>query len=452
MIHYIWLIARDEINSMLVSIYENIFLVTSLIFSIVGVVYWVGLIPPGKLLVATAGENSGYSRLVKLTQGEFKKSGIDIELRFTSGSLENIALLRNLGEGVDAALIQGGLDPKEEDLDEIVSLGSVGYEPVWIFYRNNLAQKPKQLKDFASLLVGVGPVEGGTQAIARKIFLAHNIEIDNKKNFKFDSYENNARDLKNGTLDAIIIVSPILSISVRDLLKSKEYDIFDFKYSEAYEKRFPFLQTVKIPIASLDFDLLIPPRDITLIATTTSLVVKKSLHPDTQILILSTLKKIFMESKVLFFSKRGEMPSYIDPTYSLSEPAKYFYENGLAFGLKHFPYRVAGIVDKIWLLLTAILFILYPLSRLNIGHRITRYHAENRIIYKRLFEIRAALYGVEQLSIGQIYDLKKILDEVNALMARHPVPVGAEFEMAVKASLIASLQSRIDEQLRQSKK
>lgn len=451
MIQYIWQIARDELNSILISIYENRIFVISLVFIVSGIIYWMGLIPPKTLTVATASENSGYSQLVKLSQSEFKKGGMDVEPRFTSGSLQNLELLRNLDSGVDAALIQGGLDPREEDLGEMVSLGSVGYEPVWIFYRNSLAKKPEQIKDFSNLLVGVGPDEGGTQAIARKIFSAHNIEIDKKRNFKFDSYENNARDLKNGALDAIIIVSPILSTSVKDFLRSKEYGIFEFKYAQAYEKRFPFLQAVQIPKASLDIDLQIPPRDITLIATTTSLVVKKSLHPDTQIMVLSILKKLFMESKILFFSKRGEMPSYIDPTYPLSDSARYFYDNGLTFGLKHFPYIIAGIVDKIWLLLTAILFALYPLSRLNIGHRITRYHAENRILYKRLFEIQTAIYDIDHLSGKQIESLKIRLEEVNASLSRHSVPVGAEMEMAVKASLINSLQTRMDEKLCQLK-
>ena len=314
MIQYIWQIARDELNSILISIYENRIFVISLVFIVSGIIYWMGLIPPKTLTVATASENSGYSQLVKLSQSEFKKGGMDVEPRFTSGSLQNLDLLRNLDSGVDAALIQGGLDPREEDLGEMVSLGSVGYEPVWIFYRNSLAKKPEQIKDFSNLLVGVGAVEGGTQAIARKIFSVHNIAIDSKRNFKFDSYENNARDLKNGALDAIIIVSPILSTSVKDFLRSKEYGIFEFKYAQAYEKLFPFLQAVQIPKASLDIDLQIPPRNITLIATTTSLVVKKSLHPDTQIMVLSSLKKLFMESKILFFSKRGEMPSYIDFT------------------------------------------------------------------------------------------------------------------------------------------
>lgn len=449
MIHYILQMAKDELHSILASINENKYFIFPATFVAGCIIYFMQLVPSSNLLIATAGEASGYSELVRLSHKELQNNGIDVQSRFTSGSIENITLLGDPNSDVGAALVQGGLDPSDAQLSEIVSLGSVGYEPVWIFYRKDIRKKPNKITDFSNLQVGVGPNQGGTIALVRKVFLAHGIEMDGKSNFVIDSYENNLRNLKAGSLEAAIIVAPILSPAIIELLQSSEYGLFEFEHADAYEKRFAFLKAVKIPTGSIDMGAVIPKHDVTLVATTTSLLVKKSMHPDMQILLLATLKKIFLESKNLFFVARGEMPSYSDPTYPLSESAKYFYENGLTFGLKYFPFKLAGVVDKLWLILTAVFVIAYPLSRLNIGHRIMRYHAAQHDLYRRLFEIQSALIRIESLSSEQLRELHKCIVEIHSSMAKQAIPIGAELEMAVKASFAASLQYRIEERLRQ---
>ncbi len=68
--------------------------------------------------------------------------GIKVELRNTQGAAENLALLRDANSGVDVAFVQGGADAtahgrRAGPTTGLLSLGSLFYEPVWLFYRED---------------------------------------------------------------------------------------------------------------------------------------------------------------------------------------------------------------------------------------------------------------------------------------------------------------------------
>lgn len=443
---YLLKATKDELHSIGKSLAEQKFLILLAFLLICAIIYKLELMPPNKVNIATAGPGSGYTKLVEASQPYLEKNGININIVSTRGSVENLSLVSN-SETVDAALIQGGINASEQELAKIVSLGSVGYEPVWIFTQKDLPIKPKTLKDLSKLTIGVGPPQGGTQAVARKLFKLVHTDIDKSSNFKFDEYERNIDDFKKGELDSIMIISPLVSPAIQELLTNNNFDLFNFEYAKAYEKQFPFLKAVIIPAASIDIDRQIPSKDISLIATTTSLVVKKSMHPDLQILLLSSVKKLIAESKILFFAQRNEMPSYIDPTFSLSAPAQDFYEDGLPFGLKHFPFLIAGFVDKLWFFLAALAAIIYPLAKINIGHRVTRHHAENLATYEELFKIRDQILKIDSMSPEKIRGLLIKLHALQNTISKHKIVVGTESEAAIVYLLTSILEDRLQSQL-----
>src|SRR5205085_806734 len=95
--------------------------------------------PPHRVVLATGPENSAYDEFGKRYAEELKRSHIQVELRHTAGSRENLVLLRDGKEHVDLAFVQGGasetIRTDAETPEPVVSLGSLFYEPVWIFYR-----------------------------------------------------------------------------------------------------------------------------------------------------------------------------------------------------------------------------------------------------------------------------------------------------------------------------
>lgn len=82
--------------------------------------------------------------------------GVDLKIEESTGSVENAELLVDDRDDVEIALIQGGaLTPIQAA--KIYSLGSVGYEPVWIFYRRDAPGKSEYLTDLLGKRIGIGP-------------------------------------------------------------------------------------------------------------------------------------------------------------------------------------------------------------------------------------------------------------------------------------------------------
>src|SRR5882672_9109248 len=102
--------------------------------------------PPRRVVLATGPENSAYAAFGKRYAEELRRYGIRVELKTSNGSRENLRLLHDLKQHVDFAFVQGGSSEAANRLDEkdgvvnLLSLGSLFYEPVWLFYRTEKAK------------------------------------------------------------------------------------------------------------------------------------------------------------------------------------------------------------------------------------------------------------------------------------------------------------------------
>jgi TRAP-type uncharacterized transport system substrate-binding protein len=61
---------------------------------------------------------------------------IQLQLLASSGSIENLMRLRDESKPVDVGFVQGGIG-KAESGSNLVSLASVFYSPLWVFYRGD---------------------------------------------------------------------------------------------------------------------------------------------------------------------------------------------------------------------------------------------------------------------------------------------------------------------------
>ncbi|MGZ6442116.1 MAG: TAXI family TRAP transporter solute-binding subunit, partial [Pseudobdellovibrionaceae bacterium] len=89
--------------------------------------------PPNHLVISTAEEQSDIQEIAKEYQNLLKQDGVKLEIRFSNGPIENLRRLEDDKSGVSAAFVQDGLgSPKEQP--DVVSLGRLYFEPIWIFY------------------------------------------------------------------------------------------------------------------------------------------------------------------------------------------------------------------------------------------------------------------------------------------------------------------------------
>src|SRR5215510_7967211 len=107
----------------------------------------------------------------------------------------------------------GSDDKKKEDMEELVSLGTVAYDPVWIFYRAESAKKLGKdalvtgLPQMRGWRLNVGVRGSGTPGITSRIFAANFVERDEVKRSNLDETAAVVA-LLGGELDAAVLVSP----------------------------------------------------------------------------------------------------------------------------------------------------------------------------------------------------------------------------------------------------
>jgi hypothetical protein len=116
--------------------------------------------------MATGSEGGAYHEVGKFYRAILARSGVEVRLLPTGGSEENLALLRNPQSGVSVALVQSG-NARENDANVIESLGTLFYEPLWLFYRSAL--RPLDIDSLQGLNVSVGPEGSGSRVVALEL-------------------------------------------------------------------------------------------------------------------------------------------------------------------------------------------------------------------------------------------------------------------------------------------
>ena len=150
--------------------------------------------PPKRVVLATGTAQGAYAEFGKRYAEILKGYGITVELRETQGAAENLALLRDPNSGVDIAFVQGGADQdanrqRGSDAGDdrntgLVSLGSMFYEPVWFFYREEGARrlshdKRRTLDSFGQLAgwrINIGAPGSGVPVLMNKLIDANKLD------------------------------------------------------------------------------------------------------------------------------------------------------------------------------------------------------------------------------------------------------------------------------------
>ena len=361
--------------------------------ALLALAYWVlDPTPPNKVVLATGTEQGAYAEFGKRYAQILKGYGITVELRQTQGAAENLQLLRDPNAGVDIAFVQGGADelPKPADAEDsgLVSLGSLFYEPVWLFYRTDAAQRLLKADTLNSLSqlpgwrVNIGAPGSGVPNLMAKLIDANRIDPAAITLVRKTSTPA-VVDLVGGDLDAIVFASAPESLLVQMLLQAPGIALFDFGQADAYSRRFAFLTPVTLPRGVVDLARDLPPRDVRLIAPTASLVARKGTHPALIQLFVQAAEQV--NGGAGWFQRKGDFPTAAGTEQPLAKEAQRFYATGTPVLQRYLPFWLANLIDRMWPVLVTIVAALIPLSRMlpplyqfRIRSRIFRWYAQLR--------------------------------------------------------------------------
>src|SRR6516164_8494820 len=259
--------------------------------------------PPRAIAMATGPKGGAYYEIGKRYQVALERAGEQLRLVETAGSVENLALLRDRSSGVKVALVQGGTIGKD-DAPEFESLGTLFYEPLWIFHRSELqGLTPGTLR---GRKVSIGPEGSGTRALMLELLKRNGLEQQVGELLAL-APEAAADKLLAGEIDVAAFVAQWDAPVVQRLIADERVGLANVSRADAYVALYPFLSKVTVPRGMGDLEKDLPPADVTLFAPKASLVVRRDLHPAIQDLLLTAAVQI--HSGVGIFHRAGRFPA-----------------------------------------------------------------------------------------------------------------------------------------------
>ncbi|MBV2217478.1 MAG: C4-dicarboxylate ABC transporter substrate-binding protein [Diaphorobacter sp.] len=327
--------------------------------------WWLNPTPPRTVTLATGPAQSAYEAFGQRYRDALAASGINVVLLPSDGSSSNLQLLRD--GHADLAFVQGGTgELRPEDSDELVSLGSLFVEPIWLFYRGDVARRIHRsarlegLHQLRGLRVNVGSPGSGVPTLMERLLDANHIPLDALTLTRLEQTPATVAFLA-GRLDALVFASAPESLMVQMLLQTPGVQLMHFPQNEAYSRRFPFLTPVVLPRGVVDLAANVPPRDVRLVASTTSLLAREGTHPALLQLFAQSAQGIhgnagwFNRAREFPSTRHAELPIAKEGERAINEPAPLMQ--------RYLPFWIANLVERMWLVLGILIAIMLPLSR-----------------------------------------------------------------------------------------
>lgn len=413
-----------------------------LTIALLGLAYWwLDPTPPKRVVLATGPAQSAYDEFGKRYADALRRYGITVELLPTEGSSENLEKLRS-GEA-DLGFVQGGsADIGYDDEESIVSLGSLFVEPLWLFYREDAAQRLNQTPTVATLpalqgwRVNVGTPGSGVPRLFGTLLDVNRVDSRQLQLSELAQTPATVAFL-DGEIDALVFASAPESLMVQMLLQSPGIRLMDFAQSEAYSRRFAYLTPVVMPQGVVDLSQNIPANDVRLVASTTSLLASARTHP--AILQLFAQTASGLHGGASWFNRAREYPSLAHSEVPLSPEAVRAIQSGPPFLQRYLPFWLANLIERMWLAMGLIIALALPLSRIvpplytfRIRSRVFRWYAELRDIESR-----------HEARESAVAELLEQLDAMEAKVEKVVVPLSYTDELYALRNNIALVRQKL---------
>ena len=219
------------------------------------VVLWVTLrfvnpAPPTTIMMTSGADGSMFEVYAGRYAKILARQGVSLKILPSQGSLENLKRLSDPGFKVDVGFVQGGI-ASLGDANNLMSLGSVFYVPVLIFYK--APQALKLLSELDGKRIAIGRDGSGARVLAEALLKANGIEAGGRS--KLLDLEGKAAEdaLLNGQADAIFLMGDSATpATMRELIHTSSVRLFDFVQGDGYVRRFRYLTKLELPPGSLD--------------------------------------------------------------------------------------------------------------------------------------------------------------------------------------------------------
>jgi TRAP transporter TAXI family solute receptor len=379
--------------------------------------FWFFYSAPPKTITMTCGEKGSlYYSVAEKYAKMLARDGVKLIILPSAGSVENLKRLVDPSFKADIGFVQAGLT-KGQNIDHLVSLGSVSYQPLLVFHR--LPQSVEILSQLAGKRIAVGPEGSGTRLLAMTLLSANGLEPGGVTTFLNLEGEEAADALLQGKIDVVFLMADSASSqTMRSLLQTQGIKLINFTQADGYIRRISYLNKLVIPKGAMDFGKNIPMQDVTLVSPTVELIARDHIHPALSDLLLSAAIEI--HGRAALFQSRGEFPVALENEFKVSDDAKRFYKSGKTFLYRYLPFWLASLINRILVVFVPLIIILIPglksipaLFRWRMRLRINRW-------YRLLLLVEQD--AVAHLSPEMRETLTRRIDEIESELNKMKVP------------------------------
>jgi TRAP transporter TAXI family solute receptor len=355
--------------------------------------YLLGKRPPKEFTIATGREGGAYYTFAQIYRQRLAEEGYTLNIRETAGGAETIELLES--GAVDAGFVQNTLLGSTPE-SGLSTLAAIYYEPLWIFYRDDLGAQPASITDLAGLRINIGEPGSATNQTLGGLLALNGIDSQNATLTEMPFGEA-AERLKAGELDVVMMFAGARSAQINDLADAPGIRIMPIERAAAYTSRYKNLSEVVLPEGVIDLANDVPPEDTPLLAAQATLVAGPSLHPDLARLLLIVAADIHQQGGI--FEAPNQFPSATFVGIPMNADAARYLENGPTFLENYLPLWLASRVERLLFLVLPALLILYPILRALPSASSQLIQGRIKLQYRRLFEIERGFlhYDIAQL-------------------------------------------------------
>ena len=313
--------------------------------------------PPDTITIATGQPGGAYVLFAERYREILAREDITLNILETAGSVENLRLLEQDPHSIDIAFLQGGSAARPH-AENLVSLASLYYEPLWVFYRG--ADELTRINQLQHKRLAIGEPGSGTRSVTQTLLQENGLDNGQVTGLPVGG-EAAVSALLEGKADAAFLVASVESPLVQQLLRTPGIRLMSFERAEAYTRQHHFLSRITLPEGVIDLQENIPPRDTALLAATANLVTHEDFHPALVGLLLQAAGEIHGGGSL--FAAPDTFPNQQNLEFPLDSGARRYFRFGPPFLQRFLPFWTANLIDRVKIMVIPLLALLIPLIK-----------------------------------------------------------------------------------------
>ena len=359
-----------------------------IVLAILYVIYrLVDPLPPRRFVIAAGIAHSGYDNYARRYAEILARDGVELEIRNTTGAVEDLELVRDPASGVQAALSTLGFAQPGDEKD-LYSMGGVFDAVIFVFYRG--AEPITQFAQFRGKRVSIGTPGTSIRPLILQVLNASDA-VDASTRLVDLDYGTGIDALIAGEIDVAVFPSQLDTDYLRRGLDAPDLRLMNVAQAGAIAKTIPGFKRVVLWRGLIGLARDVPNEDVDLLATGNSVLVRKDLHPALQYLVLKALREVHSPQGP--FNRLGEFPSEQPNDLPLSPTAERSYRSGPTLWQEYTSFWLTSLLDRIVFFLIPIVAALIPV--IGFAPRIYRW-----LGVRRIAQLHSALGKLERELAG----------------------------------------------------